>query len=637
MKMKRLVATMLALLLMVSILPIGVMADPVDNNPKGNTEPEIKSDDTMHQNRGTVTTNNGTLDDNRGTVNTNDGTVKCNLGLVETNNKTVNVNSQSVTTNKGEVITNGPKGTVTTNEKDVTYNKGKVGTNAETGTVDKNWGNITTNNGTVNTNKTIIENGVEFKGDIETNNGTVKTNGEGGTVETNAKDGKIVTNNGTVGKKDAETGEIVEGTGNNGTIQTNNGAVITNNEDGTVVTNAAKGTIEVNDGTVYTNNGKVEDNSGEVLKNFATVETNQSNCVVGKVNEYDPETGNYSISYTGGNFGTITTNEGIVSQNGGYLFLPDVNKGYEHSGTIETNAQSGTVLENGQWGTIGANFGTVITNKGTVTNKAGGKVLDNYGIVENEKGGILNDKIFSEDLDNEEGLHACEYNQFTGEEGTYVGTWVYRGYVKNEDGTTEEFQAGGIIDVVKQAIQGTKLNLKEVGKLFKKDGYKVIGYRTDSAAALAQNEDAADSDVVYEPEYEVPEAGGFLSLIWGKIKTVVKPSGSSDEPEPKPTKKTTIPTSLSAGKVTVGAYVRVGGALFRIIEVNEDSIRVATVGKLSEEDLADMLGFLKQHLYDAQIAKINGEPELLEQELVNFFFGGRNEHIAFRAARDLFA
>ena len=45
--------------------------------------------------------------------------------------------------------------------------------------------------------------------------------------------------------------------------------------------------------------------------------------------------------------------------------------------------------------------------------------------------------------------------------------------------------------------------------------------------------------------------------------------------------------------------------------MNDDSIRVATVSKLSEQALADMLGFLKQHLSDAQIAKFIGEPELL--------------------------
>ena len=57
----------------------------------------------------------------------------------------------------------------------------------------------------------------------------------------------------------------------------------------------------------------------------------------------------------------------------------------------------------------------------------------------------------------------------------------------------------------------------------------------------------------------------------------------------------------------------------------------------SEQALADMLGFLKQHLSDAQIAKINGEPKLLEQELVTYFFGGTFEHISFYAAPDLFA
>ena len=30
------------------------------------------------------------------------------------------------------------------------------------------------------------------------------------------------------------------------------------------------------------------------------------------------------------------------------------------------------------------------------------------------------------------------------------------------------------------------------------------------------------------------------------------------------------------------------------------------------------------------------EQELLEQELVTYFIGGRNEHISFYAARDLF-
>ena len=124
----------------------------------------------------------------------------------------------------------------------------------------------------------------------------------------------------------------------------------------------------------------------------------------------------------------------------------------------------------------------------------------------------------------------------------------------------------------------------------------------------------------------------WLKIMWKQIVTAVEPA--SNEPE---VKTTTIPTSLSAGQVKVGAYVRRGNMTFRIIEVTDDAIRVATVGKLSEEDLADMLGCLKKHLSKAQLGRLIGEPELLEQELVNYFFGDSREHIAFRASRNLFA
>ena len=140
-----------------------------------------------------------------------------------------------------------------------------------------------------------------------------------------------------------------------------------------------------------------------------------------------------------------------------------------------------------------------------------------------------------------------------------------------------------------------------------------------------------ENTAITETKNYLMNAPTWLQILWKKI---VKPA--SDEPEVK-TVQNNIPTSLSADQVKVGAYVRRGNLLFRIIEVTDNDIRVATVGKLSEEDLADMLGFLKQHLSDAQIAKINGEPALLEQELVTYFFGDSYEHIAFRAARDLFA
>ena len=80
-----------------------------------------------------------------------------------------------------------------------------------------------------------------------------------------------------------------------------------------------------------------------------------------------------------------------------------------------------------------------------------------------------------------------------------------------------------------------------------------------------------------------------------------------------------------------------GKMMFKIIEVTDDSIRVATAWALSEAELADMLGCLKNHLTAEQIAKFIGEPKLLEEALVARFFGDNLEHIAFRAAKDLFA
>ena len=58
MNMKRVLASVLALLLMVSLLPMTALAAEVDNNPKRGTVSEIASGDTMINNSGTVTTNN---------------------------------------------------------------------------------------------------------------------------------------------------------------------------------------------------------------------------------------------------------------------------------------------------------------------------------------------------------------------------------------------------------------------------------------------------------------------------------------------------------------------------------------------------------------------------------------------------
>ena len=551
MKMKRLLASVLALLLVVSLLPIGAMA--AEDTKAGQTVDEIKSGDTMNNNKGTVTTNNGTL--------------KHNLS-------------------GGEVVTN---------NKDITTNHtgGTVDTNASTGTITENWGTVNDNSGSIKTNEANPKEGKA--GVVVVNNNSIGTNK--GTVETNAEGGKIETNNGTVGEKD-ENGNAVAGTGNNGTIETNNGTVISNNEDGTVVTNAKGGEIETNNGTVgvvdeyeTTPNGYGKPIPEDGTGNFGNIDINNGSLIV---NHEDATVGinNGDIEL---NYGDIDTNNDYVVWNYGTV---ETNNDYVvwNYGTVETNTIDGTVWnettqdQNGQnvTGTVTNNYGTMITNTGKVD-----------------------------------------------EDGRSIYKTEYGVQVQNTD--------GGAGTKLLQAVENTIVKLAD---LFKRDGYELVGYNDITPEPEYPDEDW-DGPVEYalnnNPSAQELSATEFhatrpsiLSLIWKAIVKPAAPSGSSGEPEPK-TVQNNIPTTLSADQVKVGAYVRQGNLLFRIIEVNDDYIRVATVPKLSEQDLADMLGFLKQHLSDAQIAKINGEPALLEQELVTYFFGGTFEHISFYAAPDLFA
>ena len=103
---------------------------------------------------------------------------------------------------------------------------------------------------------------------------------------------------------------------------------------------------------------------------------------------------------------------------------------------------------------------------------------------------------------------------------------------------------------------------------------------------------------------------GFLTLIWGKIKEIIAAAPSS---EPEARQGRAIPTTVAAEDVKVGTTVRAKGQVFKIIEMDDGSILVATMGKLSKKDIEDMKAFLAK------------------------YFGGNIEHIAFRATGDLFA
>ena len=82
------VALMSATLVMSSVaapvvLPVGVYAKEIEDNPEGATVDEIASGDTMNENDGHITTNNGTVATNCGCVNTNNGIVELNtIGII---------------------------------------------------------------------------------------------------------------------------------------------------------------------------------------------------------------------------------------------------------------------------------------------------------------------------------------------------------------------------------------------------------------------------------------------------------------------------------------------------------------------------------------------------------------------------
>ena len=513
MKMKRMVACVLALLLVVSLLPMAAMAEP-------NTHERIEEEETYDYNEATNVTNYGTVTNNYADPRTSPA--PSITPSIKDNNGTVVYNGGSSDSDKGTVVNNNSGGTVVNNKP--------------TGTVEYNYGLVTNNTGTVNNNES------------------------GGTVEING--GKIKTNNGTVGKK--EDGQVVAGSGNNNAIDANCGTVISNNEYGTVGTNTADGKIEINDGTV----GIYNDDIKPV-----------------------PNTGNY---------GTIGINNGTVTFN-------------QNGATIGINNKSVAFNQNGA--TIGTNNGKVASNYGTVETNAIDGVVNNYNPGE----------IAARSLDNGDAAAPEEKPNVDGV-GTNFGTVVDK--TSDTEKTYYGLSWGDSVEKLNSiesfVVSGDERNLDEIANGIKRDGYKMTGYTAYS------RKDGENTAITETKNYSM-KAPTWLQILWKKI---VKPA--SDEPEVK-TVQNNIPTSLSADQVKVGAYVRRGNLLFRIIEVTDNDIRVATVGKLSEEDLADMLGFLKQHLSDAQIAKINGEPALLEQELVTYFFGDSYEHIAFRAARDLFA
>ena len=117
MKLKRMVACILTLLLVVSILPMTALAEETIND-----RDNVILDKNYDKNNGQDVTVPKNI-----TVGINNGSVMFNEGTVESNNKYVEINYSAVGANNGSVIFN--DGTIGTNNGTVEESDGTIGTN----------------------------------------------------------------------------------------------------------------------------------------------------------------------------------------------------------------------------------------------------------------------------------------------------------------------------------------------------------------------------------------------------------------------------------------------------------------------------------------------------------------------------
>ena len=556
MKGKRLLATMLALLLVVSLLPMAAMAEEPTDNPEGKT----------------ITT---TTED----IGTNNGIIENNICTVENNNNVVETNgTQGGGTESGTIQSNN-------------------------GTVGKEGNNASGNYGTVGINQ---------------NGGKVLINQSSGVVDVNLKGGTIETNNGTVGYQNPMTGDIAPTSGNCGTVETNNGKVLINQAGGTVETNAASGIVETNKngGTIGTNYGLVGKQIGNQLVT-------------------DGDTGNFGEVTT--NYGTITYNKNLVGTNGmignaeGYICKNDgtvknnESSVWDNNGTVETNNNN---VENNN------ESGTVVTNNVTVK-KNSGEVVTNNGIVETNNGIVeTNNRYIGKNFGtvNTNNIDGTVHNSNTKALDDVVGTnfgevnnWYVDGKIYY--GLSWGDSVNSLNKIESFVKEGDERNLDKIASGVTRDGYKMTGYKAYERMGCK------DSQITGDTTKYLMNAPVWLQILWEKIVTVV----DSNEPEAKPVKAAALPSTVAAEDVKVGTVVRVKGQLFRVIELDDGSMTVVTMGKLSGKDMEDLTAFLAKYFTPEQIELLLGDPELISGALAEELFGGNTNHIVFKAARNLFA
>ena len=408
MKGKRLVATMLALLLVVSLLPMTALAEGTFGQDGGKIEEgqEFTYNEAQSvTNYGTVTNNTWgsemspepvSIKDNYGTVVNNGGSSDSDKGTVVNNNQggTVQNNYDTVTNNKngGTVVNNNAGGTVVNNHAGATVENNKV--NA---TVKENYGLV----------------GKVVDGELD----TTGTSGNSGKVENNQQGGVVVNNNGGDVKDNYSSGDGTNPgviNNNGGEVNANcNGGTVVNNSGGSVLNNYSTGDgtnpgIINNGGTVSVNNGTVDNFAGQVYSNLGTVLNNYGTVGALPSGTDKPAVYNWGTVETNHISGWVTNNitgeyenrEGKVNSNYGTVYQLEKDRGwiyyYGLHGEDENKETDTMYTEEGY--SLGHEAGEVNLDNTAASYQREGYKLSRYTVWTYDKTSTADDKLVEQNV-----------------------------------------------------------------------------------------------------------------------------------------------------------------------------------------------------------------------------------------------
>ena len=487
-----------------------------------------------------------------------------------------------------------------------------------------------------------------------------------------------------------DSGEIMSQ--NTGTVTSNAGTITDNGEPKADDTksNPTSGTVEKNqnDGKIENNYGTVVENgdtsgASQIINNYGTVNTNSSGNQ-GKDRKAGIVT-NYGLVETNAQYSIVGTNAegGIVQTNNGWVGYNNYDdgarvEGVGNAGEVTDNYglvfnDGGTVVNNHAQGADGCpaivdNYsGTVVNNYGEVYgyDEANAKVTNNYGSVEggtvetNDVGGWVEDSATGHYEGDwkwvpDELLNSTVITNY----GTHVKYADVQDYEKRNEGGGTYYFGVHFEDKDEKVYLGSyeytnEVTIDALNTYAKEKGYKITDIQEVKDYSW-QKKDFVDHNEAAPQNGDSPEqtpgttgltsfrisAPTRLKLLWEKIASIFTPApeaAPSNEPEAKPVKAAAIPTTVKAEDVKVGTTVRAKGQTFKVIEMDDGSMTIVTMGKLSKKDMEDLTAFLAKYFTPEQIELLLGDPELISEELAAQLFGGNTGHIVFKAAKNLFA